>query len=44
MRMAVLILTAMLLTSGAAAHELKVATWNIEHLRDDIGEGPNPRD
>ena len=44
MRIATQILVAMLLTTGAAAHELKVATWNIEHLRDGIGEGPNPRD
>ncbi len=44
MRIATLFLVAMLLTTGAAAHELKVATWNIEHLRDGIGEGPNPRD
>ena len=44
MRMATLFLAAMLLTTGAAAHELKVATWNIEHLRDGINEGPNPRD
>ncbi len=44
MRMATLFLAATLLTTGAAAHELKVATWNIEHLRDGIGEGPNPRD
>jgi exonuclease III len=44
MRMTALFLAAMLVTTGAAAHELKVATWNIEHLRDGIGEGPNPRD
>jgi endonuclease/exonuclease/phosphatase family metal-dependent hydrolase len=44
MRMTTLFLAAMLLTTGAAAHDLKVATWNIEHLRDGIGEGPNPRD
>ena len=42
--MATLFLAAMLLTNGAVAHEIKVATWNIEHLRDSIGEGPNPRD
>jgi hypothetical protein len=44
MRKSALFLATMLLTTGAAAHELKVATWNIEHLRDGIGEGPNPRD
>jgi endonuclease/exonuclease/phosphatase family metal-dependent hydrolase len=42
--MATLFLATLLLTTGAAAHELKVATWNIEHLRDGMGEGPNPRD
>jgi len=44
MRLAAMILAVMLATTGAAAHELKIATWNIEHLRDSIGEGSNPRD
>ncbi len=29
--------------SPTSAEVLKLATWNIEHLRDGIGEGPNPR-
>ncbi len=33
-----------LCTAPAWAGSLKVATWNIEHLRDGIGEGANPRD
>ncbi len=44
MRVAAMILAIILATTGATAHELKIATWNIEHLRDGIGGGPNPRD
>lgn len=34
---------AVLFAAPASAASLKVATWNIEHLRDGIGEGNNPR-
>ena len=44
MRVLALTLALALSTSSAWAHSLKVATWNIEHLRDGIGEGSNPRD
>lgn len=44
MKLASLILTLVLAATSAAAHELKIATWNIEHLRDGIDEGPNERD
>jgi hypothetical protein len=38
------LLAALLLVSGVAgAEEIKVATRNIEHLRDEVGEGPNAR-
>ena len=41
MRTTALILAIVLVATGAAAHDLKVATWNIEHLRDGIGERGN---
>ncbi len=44
MRVVAIILAAALIATPAWAHSLKVATWNIEHLRDTNGEGPNPRD
>ena len=44
MRVVAIILAAGLIASPAWAHSLKLATWNIEHLRDTNGEGPNPRD
>ena len=34
----------LLLSSLAVADELKLATWNIQFLKDGINEGPNPRD
>ena len=41
------ILLSLLLVTGlaltASADRLKIATWNIEHLRDSAGEGSNPR-
>jgi endonuclease/exonuclease/phosphatase family metal-dependent hydrolase len=40
----VLMLLALVLAPTPSwADSLKVATWNIEHLRDGFGEGPNPR-
>ena len=41
MRVVAIILAAALIATPAWAHSLKVATWNIEHLRDTNGEGPN---
>ena len=33
----------LLLSIGAFAEPVKIVTWNIEHLRDTNGEGPNNR-
>lgn len=38
-----LIILGLLISASSAAATLKVATWNIKHLRDGIGEGKNPR-
>lgn len=41
-----LLLAAMLLVGSAvaaSAAQIKVATWNIEHLRAEANSGPNPR-
>jgi len=43
MRFIVALVATLFILSAASADTLKVATWNIEHLRDGIGEGPNPR-
>ena len=44
MRVVAIILATALIATPVWAHSLKMATWNIEHLRDTNGEGPNPRD
>jgi exonuclease III len=43
MRLTVALAATLFIFSPAAADTLKIATWNIEHLRDGIGEGPNAR-
>ena len=43
MRLLACVLFAMILALPAQAEIVKIATWNIEHLRDTDGEGPNSR-
>jgi endonuclease/exonuclease/phosphatase family metal-dependent hydrolase len=40
----VLLAVLVVVPSVVGAEAIKVATWNIEHLRDEVGEGPNRRD
>lgn len=44
MRMLLVVFTLLLISAPVFAKTLKVATWNIEHLRDQIREGKNPRE
>ena len=44
MRVLLCVVLKIVLTLPVSAETLKIATWNIEHLRDSAGEGPNPRE
>ena len=37
------VLAVLLISTPVSADTLKIASWNIEHLRDTTGEGPRPR-
>lgn len=44
MKLVLCVLLKLVLVVPAASETLKIATWNIQHLRDSAGEGPNPRE
>ena len=43
MKLLVSLMAALLLALPASADTIKIATWNIEHLRASEGKGKNPR-
>ena len=44
MKVLLCVVLTLVLALPAASETLKIATWNIQHLRDSAGEGPNPRE
>lgn len=43
MKVMVCVFLLIVLTLPVSAETIKIATWNIQHLRDSVGEGNNPR-